>query len=176
VASFGAASLKEEFFVEDFVETVKTVFTRHIAATLAYRANRALRGAPKSFAEFRPGEGSRSAGEILAHLGDLLDWTASFLEGKQRWHASEPLPWDAGVTRFYDALAAVDRALLSPEAGSVSMEKLFQGPFADAFTHVGQIAQLRRLAGSPVSGENYVIADIEVGRVGAEQAEPRQTF
>src|SRR5512139_2152906 len=47
---------------------------RHTLATLAYRAAKTLRGAPASFAEYRAGPGSRTPVEILAHMGDLLDW------------------------------------------------------------------------------------------------------
>jgi hypothetical protein len=53
---------------------------------------------------------------------------------------------------------------------------LFQGPIADSLTHVGQIALLRRMAGSPVRGENYFQAEITAGRVGAGQAPPRREF
>jgi len=65
---------------------------------------------------------------------------------------------------------ASDKPLHAP------VEKLFQGPVADALTHVGQIAVLRRLAGSPVKGENYFVADIAAGRVGADQAAPKREF
>jgi hypothetical protein len=109
-------------------------------------------------------------------VGDLLDWTASFLVGKHAWHDSEPLAWDREVDRFFGGLAAVDKALAETATSPIPMEKLFQGPFADAFTHIGQIAQLRRMAGSPVKGENYVLADITTGRVGPEQATPRKEF
>ena len=57
-----------------------------------------------------------------------------------------------------------------------SVEKVFQGPMADALTHVGQLTMLRRLAGCPVKGENYFVADIAAGRVGAKQAAPRREF
>jgi hypothetical protein len=53
---------------------------------------------------------------------------------------------------------------------------LFQGPIADALTHVGQLNMLRRTAGSPVRGESYARAEIVRGRVGAEQAAPRFEF
>ena len=55
-------------------------------------------------------------------------------------------------------------------------EKLFQGPIADALTHVGQLAMMRRAAGAPVKGENYFVADITVGRVGQEQTAPKREF
>lgn len=162
--------------VETSPEETKLTFARHIIATLAYRGAKVVREAPAGFGEFRACEGSRSAGEILSHVGDLLDWTASFLAGQQVWHDSAPLPWDQEVERFFAKLAAVDKALAEGATGQVPVEKLFQGPFADAFTHIGQIAQLRRMAGSPVKGENYVLSDITAGRVGPEQAAPRREF
>jgi hypothetical protein len=51
----------------------------------------------------------------------------------------------------------------------VSEERLFQGPIADALTHVGQLAMLRRVAGSPAWSENYSVAKITAGCVGADQ-------
>ena len=44
---------------------------RHTVATLAYRGGKAVRGAPASFADFRPAAGSRTPGEILAHVNDI---------------------------------------------------------------------------------------------------------
>jgi hypothetical protein len=97
-------------------------------------------------------------------------------KGKQEWHDSPSLPWDKGAQRFYSALEAFDDYLLSDQPLSVSSEKLFQGPIADALTHVGQIAILRRVAGAPVKGENYFRAGIAAGRVGPDQAAPVQEF
>jgi hypothetical protein len=56
------------------------------------------------------------------------------------------------------------------------MEKLIQGPLADALTHVGQLAMLRGMAGVPVRPESYPRAEIVVGRVGIDQAAPRAEF
>jgi hypothetical protein len=151
-------------------------FLRHTLATLAYRGGKALRGAPADFATFRVAEGSRTPGEILAHLGDLLDWALSMAEGNQRWQNSEPLAWEDGVRRFHAALQAFDAYLASSERLAVSAESLFQGPVADALTHVGQIAYLRRVAGGPVKGENYFKAEIVAGRVGPEQTAPKSEF
>jgi hypothetical protein len=71
---------------------------------------------------------------------------------------------------------ALDGELAGGAPAAFSAEKLFQGPIADAFTHVGQLALLRRLAGAPVRGENFVRADIVAGRVGAEQSPPALEF
>jgi hypothetical protein len=149
---------------------------RHTVATLAYRGGKALRGAPDDFAKFRIGEKTRTPGQILAHLGDLLDWALSMAKGKEEWHNSDPLPWEKGSERFFVALQAFDDFLASNEALAVPPEKLFQGAIADSLTHVGQIAMLRRLAGVPIRGENYSRADIVAGRVGAEQSAPRREF
>jgi hypothetical protein len=151
-------------------------FLRHTVATLAYRGAKALRGAPEDFSDFRISDGARSAGAILAHLGDLLDWALSLAKGERSWHDSPPLSWDAGAARFFAALAALDAYLASEAPLHAPAEKLFQGPIADALTHVGQIATRRRLAGAPVRGENYFVADIAIGRVGPAQAAPRREF
>ncbi len=154
----------------------KREMLRHTVATLAYRGEKALRNAPAGFAEFQAGGGTRMPGQILAHLGDLLDWGLSIAKGQQVWHDSKPAPWEQGSERFFAALKEFDDFLASNEPLHASVEKLFQGPVADALTHVGQVAILRRLAGAPVKGESYYAAEIETGRVGADQAKPKREF
>jgi hypothetical protein len=109
-------------------------------------------------------------------VGDLLDWALWLAKGKHEWHDSAPLAWDVEVARFFAALGALDAYLASELPLGSAAEKLFQGPIADALTHVGQIAMLRRLAGAPVRGENYFRAEIVAGRVGNEQAAPEGEF
>ena len=145
---------------------------RHTVATVAYRGGKALRGAPPEFADYQPGPGGRTPVEILAHIGDLFDWALKLADGKHEWHNSQPLPWDQEVARFFAALEAFDRRLASGEPLGYLPAKLFQGPIADALTHVGQIAMLRRMAGCKIRGENYFKATITAGRVGADQAAP----
>ena len=151
-------------------------FLRHALATLAYRGGKAVRDAPAEFATFRPAASARTPAEILAHIGDLLDWAVGLVGGKQDWHDSKPLPWDKEVERFLAGLAAFDRALSSTEALGFPEERLFQGPVADALTHVGQLTLLRRLAGATMRSENYFRAGIEAGRVGRDQAAPVREF
>ena len=149
---------------------------RHTLATLAYRGGKAVRNAPPEFAEFRIGPTSRTPVQILAHLGDLFDWALWMARGEHRWHDSTPLAWTDEAARFFSTLAAFDAYLAGDAPLRRSAEMLFQGPVADALTHVGQLTMLRRLAGSPVRAENYARADIQVGRVGAEQAVSRVEF
>ena len=154
----------------------KRELLRHAVATLAYRGGKAVRNAPAGFADFRGCASGRSAGQILAHLGDLLDWGLSIAQGKQTWKNSEMLPWERETARFFAALQTLDDYLASSEPLHAPAEKLFQGPVADALTHVGQIAMLRRMAGGPVKGESYFAADVAVGRVGPEQTAPKREF
>jgi len=149
---------------------------RHTVATLAYRGGKALRGAPPGFAEFRVGDSTRTPGQILAHVGDVLDWGLSLAKGKQAWHNSDPQSWEDESQRFFRALEAFDKQLASKAPLGCTPEKLFQGPVADALTHMGQIAMLRRLASAPVRAENYLRADIKTGRVGSKQSAPKQEF
>jgi hypothetical protein len=154
----------------------KTQLLRHTLATLAYRGGKALRGAPPELAGFRAGPQTRTPGEILAHLGDLLDWAAKLANGNRDWHDSPVVAWDEGVARFFAALEALDKRLAASAPIGSSAEKLFQGPIADSLTHVGQIAMLRRIGGFPMRSENYFVAEIASGRVGPDQAVPRREF
>jgi hypothetical protein len=151
-------------------------FLRHILATLAYRGGKAMRGAPTGFAEFRASETTRAPGQILGHIGDLLDWALGQASGKEKWSDSKPLVWDDGVKRFFSSLQALDDYIGSDSALGCTPEKLFQGAIADVLTHIGQISMLRRLAGSPVRAENYSRAEIVAGRVGSEQTPPSKEF
>jgi hypothetical protein len=149
---------------------------RHSIATVAYRGGKALRGAPEHFSSFHIGDKTRTPAQILAHLGDLFDWALSIAQGQQSWHDSTPLQWNAEIDRFYAAMKRFDDYLASSEPLHGAAESLFQAPVADALTHIGQIAMLRRLAGSPILGENYFKSEIVAGRVGPEQSAPRREF
>jgi hypothetical protein len=149
---------------------------RHAIATVAYRGGKALRDAPENFASFLIGDKSRTPAQILAHMGDLFDWALSIAQGKQTWHDSTPLAWNAEVDRFFAALKKFDDYLASSEPLHAPIESLLQGPIADALTHIGQLAMLRRLASAPIKGENYFKADITPGRVSLSQSAPRREF
>ena len=158
---------------------------RHTVATLAYRGGKALRGAPPDFSAFRAAEGTqqgagqqrtRQPGQILAHMCDLLDWALKLADGTHEWRETPPESWELDTARFFAGLEALDRRLASGAPLGRAAEKIFQGPIADALTHTGQIAMLRRMAGAPVRSENYFKADITAGRAGADQAPPRVEF
>ena len=147
---------------------------RHSLATVAYRAGKTIRGATPEFGQFQ-GAG-RTPLQILAHMGDLFEWALSTARGDQKWQSAEPMNWDREAERFFASLAAFDAYLASDEPMGAPIEKLFQGPVADALTHTGQMAMLRRLAGCPMHGENYFVAEIAAGRIGIEQTAPSKEF
>src|SRR5207249_6570935 len=118
----------------------KREMLRHTVATLAYRGAKAVRDAPESFASFKASETTRTPAQILAHVGDLLDWALSIAKGNETWHNSKPLTWAEDVNHFHSALANLDEYLASDGKLSATCERIFQGPIADALTHVGQIA------------------------------------
>jgi hypothetical protein len=148
----------------------KLQMLRHTVATLAYRGGKTLRGAPAGFSQFAAGPGTRTPGQILAHVCDLFDWALKLAGGVHEYHETSPQSWEQDTARFFAGLEAFDRRLGNGTPTGFDAEHLFQGPVADAHTHIGQIAMLRRMAGAPVKGENYFKAGIAVGRVGADQA------
>jgi hypothetical protein len=161
------------------IDAARTVL-RHLVATLTYRAAKVLRETPPDFAQANFGSSTRQPVLIVAHLADLMSWAVRMAHGEPSWKAEGSADWDVEVARFFDQLGALDRALASSESlrGPVEdpVEKLIQGPLADALTHVGQLAMLRGMAGLPVRPESYARAEIVIGRVGMEQTPARAEF
>ena len=154
----------------------KRAMLRHTVATVAYRGGKAVRGAPESFAAYSPDGTARTPVKILTHIGDLFDWALTQAKGAEAWNDSTPLEWDREIARFFAALTRFDEFLASEAPLATPPERIFQGAVADALTHVGQLAMLRRLAGARMKSENYSRADIVAGRVGDEQSAPRREF
>ncbi len=150
--------------------------TRHLVATLAYRAAKVLRNVPPGFGDARFGASPRRPVVIVAHMADLMAWAVRFTSGEMVWKAEGSDDWDVEVQRFWDGMSALDRALASAPQPDPVNEKLIQAPLADALTHVGQLAMLRGMAGAPVRPESYARAEIVAGRVGLEQAPPGKEF
>jgi hypothetical protein len=149
---------------------------RQLTATLAYRAAKVMRDVPPAFAETAVGPATRRPVQIVAHMADLMTWGVSIAGGGHEWTRGGSDDWDREVARFFDGLAALDAALAAAGPFAGSIDKLIQGPLADALTHVGQLALLRGMAGAPVRPESYARAAIVVGRVGRDQAPPTSEF
>ena len=151
-------------------------FLRHSVSTLAYRLAKAVRGAPDGFALVRAGDSTRTPVQILAHIGDLMEWALSIAKGQQVWKESTPRPWAEEVKRVFGTIKHLDDFLASADPLGAPPEQIFQGAIADALTHTGQLTMLRRLGMSPIRAENYAQAEIHVGRVGLDQAAPKREF
>lgn len=147
---------------------LKRELLRHLIATLVYRAGVAISDAPENFAAFKIGETLRTPGEILAHIGDLLEGSLRLMKGEFVHLNSAPLLWNEEVARFFTAAKEFDSYLASDALLGQSIEKIMQGPISDALTHVGQIVMLRRAAGAPVRAEGYFNAEIVAGKIGKE--------
>lgn len=141
---------------------------RHVLATIAYRGGLAVTDAPESFYAFRLNETTRTPGELLAHMGDLLEGSLHLVKGELVYLTSTPLPWRDEVARFFSAVKELDSYLASAAPLACPVEKLIQGPIGDALTHVGQMVMLRRMAGNPVRAEAYFTAEIIAGQVNEE--------
>lgn len=151
----------------------KRSLLRHFLAALAYRTQKALRGAPDEFGDFRAGDEVRTPAELVRHMTSVLGYSRTFFTGGR--YRPEPLPsLKEEIIRFHEMLEDVARHLEAgtPLAAGLSEERLLQGPFSDAMTHAGQLAMLRRLAGIPVPPENFIYAEIGPERLGLDQAEP----
>jgi hypothetical protein len=156
-------------------ETARAVL-RHLLATLAYRAAKVLRDAPPGFAGASLGATTRRPVQIVAHMSDLVAWGVSLARGEYVWQPAGGQDWEVEVRRFFDGLAALDGELAASRPFTGSIEKLIQGPLADALTHVGQLSMLRSMYGAPVRPESYARAAIVAGRVGPDQAPPVAEF
>jgi hypothetical protein len=141
---------------------------RHLVATLAYRGGLAVSDAPDNFSLFRVNDTTRTPGEVLAHICDLLEGALYLVKGEMVYLTSAPLSWEEEIGRFFSAVKEFDSYLASDAPLACSMEKLIQGPVGDALTHVGQIVMLRRLAGKPIRVEAYFAAEIVAGMVNQE--------
>lgn len=138
---------------------------RHLLASLAYRANLALEGCPDSFADFRAVEGAMTPREIVNHCSVILGFANAQLS-KGEFQKSEIEDWNAEVERFHMTLANLDQTLQSRlQADRETILKMLQGPLLDAFTHIGQLNMLRRLAGCPVPRTNFIKGDVVIGKL-----------
>ena len=178
--SLNSVSQKENSGVNPLHTDSSRPVLRHLVATLTYRAAKVLRDAPPGFGGTAFGSSTRKPVLIVAHLADLMGWAVRMARGEYSWKAEGGDDWNTEVKRFFNGLATLDELLASDASlrGEVEkpVEKLIQGPLADALTHVGQIAYVRRLGGAPVRGENYFKAEIAAGRVGPDQAPPVREF
>ena len=146
---------------------------RHFLAAIAYRTQKALRGAPDHYPTFSAGNRVRTPTELIRHMTSLMGYVRTHFQGGTYPAKPDPLPsFKDEVDRFHSMLQAVGDLLASDAPCSITTEQLLQGPFADTMTHVGQLAMLRRLADSPVAPENFIYADIRADRLHADQPPP----
>ena len=145
---------------------------RHVLATLAYRTQKALSDIPEGFAQFSPGNKVRTPHELICHMRSVLGYARTFLVGGT-YPRPVPQDFERDVAAFHEMLDDLSVRLKQdiPLVGTTE-EQLLQGPLSDAMTHVGQLAMLRRIFGSPVPPENFIVAAIDTENASAEQPRP----
>ena len=145
---------------------------KHFLAALAYRTQKAVRGASPEFANFSAGGKVRTPIELVRHMDSVLGYARTFIIGGT-YRPPEARSLAEAVAHFHQVVEDFARHL---DAGSefhgITAEVLLQGPFSDAMTHAGQLAMLRRLSGDPVPPENFIFAKISSENLGPDQPMP----
>lgn len=153
-------------------DRIKRDIIRHFLATLAYRTQKALRGAPDEFADFRAADFLRTPHDLLLHMSGVVGFARSLFDGREAWPHKKPT-FREEILRFHDTIQDLsDHLRAGAELKETTPERLLQGPLSDAMTHAGQLSMLRRLFGSPVPGEGFMLADIDANNVGPDQPDP----
>lgn len=149
----------------------ETLLMRHFLASLAYHATKAIKDAPIHYSELELGYGIRTPRQILHHMTGVLSYAHSFYEHYDTTYFPYK-SWNEEVAHFYETLIKLDKSIAENSPNNTTIERLLQGPLSDAMAHTGQLLMLRRFAGSPVPAENFLMADIRVGKVGPDQPFP----
>ena len=145
---------------------------QHFLAALAYRTQKALRDAPSDFAHFRAAPTARTPFELLWHMTGLMGYARTMFHGG-RFEPPRLPGFAEEVERFHQTLEALREDFANPAlTAQISDPQFVQGPLADAMTHVGQLAFVRRLHGAPIPSENFIFATIDATNVSRQQALP----
>lgn len=145
---------------------------KHFLAALAYRSQKAVRGASAEFAGFCAGEKVRTPHELIRHMDSVLGYARTFFIGG-RYRPPEFVEFTDAIGHFHEVIEDLARLLdEDAEMHGITPEILLQGPFSDAMTHAGQLAMLRRLSGDPVPPENFIHAAISTENLGPDQPMP----
>jgi hypothetical protein len=146
---------------------------RHFLAAIAYRTAKALRGAPSDYESFQAGHRTRNPRQLVRHMSGVINYAIGLL-GEPRDVLTDCPTYAVEVERFFGLLGDLaDRLVATPDLADADAARLLQGPLADAMSHAGQLALLRRLAGSPIAPENFFAAAIDPSRLGLDQPPPR---
>lgn len=134
---------------------------RRLLASLDFRFALVIEDAPDGFGSYRAAPEVRSPIELVRHMCHLVEMMQrQFGSLGGEGGTEQQSDFDAECRRFRRQLRTLDEDLAAgppfePDREGMDYQALLQGPLADALTHVGQLALLRRLAGSPVERVSY---------------------
>ncbi len=136
-------------------------FIQHFLKVLSYRFEKAIHNAAESYPKHASGHGIRTPLELLGHMNGVLEFAISSLKNQPRRNIPEQ-SWQEQITLYYEKLKELNQLMQENSFDTDTLERILQGPLADAMTHIGQLAMMRRLANSAIAGENYFAADMSL--------------
>ena len=132
----------------------------HIVSTISFRCGVAIDGVGSEFGDTEFGNDARTPLNLLDHIGDLIEGSTALLQGEMRMISTSSGSWDDAAARFRDVIDELKEFLNSDTPINGDVDRIVQGPLADALTHIGQLILLRRLAVIPAPAVAYYSADI----------------
>lgn len=146
------------------MKKMKNELLRHIISTIKYRFEKSINGNQQNFSDFSLGKGSRSSREIIHHMNDVIYSTRVFIEQESMPQEKiEEVSFENEIERFNSELKRIDHLLDNKDLDINYSKRLFQGPFSDILTHIGQIAMLQRLCNNPIDREDSSRSEIKTG-------------
>jgi len=133
----------------------------HFLKALHYRFEKAIHNAAASYPNYEAGHGTRTPLELVGHMNGVLEFAIATLSKQSRRNIPEQA-WQEQTTLYYQKLNELNKLLQKNTFDIETLERILQGPLADAMTHIGQLAMIRRLAKSAIAGENYFAADMSL--------------
>ncbi len=142
---------------------------KHLLAALVYRFTKSIKDVENEFWNFKVKDGVRTPHQLVVHIINVLGYVKTFFIGGKFRAKMQDVEND--VNRFYEIIQELDKLISKDELREIHPKKLLQGPLSDSMTHIGQIAMIRRIFGSPIAPENFVFADIESNNLGKNQSD-----
>ena len=122
--------------------------------------------------DFRPAPTTRTPFELVWHMTGVIGYARTFLHGGD-FEPPRLGSFAEEIARFHETLGSLSGDFADPSlTARITDEQFLQGPLADAMTHAGQLAMLRRMHGSPVPSENFIFAKVSDANLSSAQALP----
>ncbi|MBS1667499.1 MAG: hypothetical protein JST58_08990 [Bacteroidetes bacterium] len=137
------------------------ILLKHSLKAIEYRFIKATAGSKQGFGEFKANASMRSPSQIINHIFDLVSKMNMLIkEGHFNSPSPQNLDFASEQARFLLGIKELEMAFGKKKIDMGVSKKLLQGPILDIATHVGQLAMLNGIFGSPVAKESYYEIDL----------------